>query len=453
MLDHTPVEFVEREVLTINPAKTCQPIGAAWAALGIHGCMPLGHGSQGCISYLRMQLSRHLREPAVSATSSFSEASAVFGGIGNLKQAVRNVLHIYKPKVIAVYTTCVAETIGDDVGGTIKVMYEEGDIPEGVKVIHAATPSYRGSHIWGFSNMTAAMATQLARKGSPNGKVNLIPGFVEPGDVREIKRIVGAMGVPAITFPDVSDVLDTPMTNEYRLYPKGGTRVDELIDTANSLATVALGRYTSKDAAVRLENEFGVPAKVLPLPIGIKNTDLFLMAIKEITGKEIPEEVEDDRGRLVDMLGDINYHFHGKKVAVHGDPDTVLGILSLLAEMGMEPVHVVTGTPADGFVEEAKRIIGEDANVKCPGDLFYLHQLIKNEPVDLLIGNTHGKYIARAEDIPFVRIGFPILDRSYGQYFPIVGYLGGMRLVKMIDDALLDRADRDASDEDVELIM
>ena len=33
-------------------------------------------------------------------------------------------------------------------------------------------------------------------------------------------------------------------------------------------------------------------------------------------------------------------------------------------------------------------------------DMFLLHQWIKNEPVDLLIGNTYGKYISRDEDIP-----------------------------------------------------
>jgi nitrogenase molybdenum-iron protein beta chain len=41
-------EVVERHALTINPAKTCQPIGAMYAALGIHRCLPHSHGSQGC---------------------------------------------------------------------------------------------------------------------------------------------------------------------------------------------------------------------------------------------------------------------------------------------------------------------------------------------------------------------------------------------------------------------
>ena len=47
LLRHTPKEIKERSALTINPAKTCQPIGAMYAALGIHSCLPHSHGSQG----------------------------------------------------------------------------------------------------------------------------------------------------------------------------------------------------------------------------------------------------------------------------------------------------------------------------------------------------------------------------------------------------------------------
>ncbi|MBF0496814.1 MAG: nitrogenase molybdenum-iron protein subunit beta, partial [Deltaproteobacteria bacterium] len=91
--------------------------------------------------------------------------------------------------------------------------------------------------------------------------------------------------------------------------------------------------------------------------------------------------------------------------------------------------------------------------VKSAGDLFTLHQWMKNGPVDLLIGNTYGKYIARAEDVPFVRVGFPIMDRGVHSYQPIVGYRGLMRLLEVMSNALLDREDRDASDENLELIM
>jgi nitrogenase molybdenum-iron protein beta chain len=115
LLRHTPVEIKERKSLTVNPAKACQPIGAMYAALGIHGCLPHSHGSQGCCAYHRSTLTRHYKEPIMAATSSFTEGSSVFGGQSNLLQAINNIFTIYNPDIIAVHTTCLSETIGDDV--------------------------------------------------------------------------------------------------------------------------------------------------------------------------------------------------------------------------------------------------------------------------------------------------------------------------------------------------
>ena len=86
-------------------------------------------------------------------------------------------------------------------------------------------------------------------------------------------------------------------------------------------------------------------------------------------------------------------------------------------------------------------------------DMFQLHQWIKEEPVDLLIGNTYGKYIARDENIPFVRYGFPILDRVGHSYFPTVGYMGGMRLLEKILGAIMDKMDATCPEEKFELVM
>jgi nitrogenase molybdenum-iron protein beta chain len=85
--------------------------------------------------------------------------------------------------------------------------------------------------------------------------------------------------------------------------------------------------------------------------------------------------------------------------------------------------------------------------------LFELHQWIKNDPVDLMIGTSYGKAIAKAEDIPLVRAGFPILDRYVHSYLPLVGYSGAIRMTEQITNALMDRQDRDAADEDLETVM
>ena len=61
MLDLTPKEIKERSALRINPCKTCQPVGALYAALGVHKCMPHSHGSQGCVSYTKTFLTIHFK--------------------------------------------------------------------------------------------------------------------------------------------------------------------------------------------------------------------------------------------------------------------------------------------------------------------------------------------------------------------------------------------------------
>lgn len=455
MLDVTPKEIIKRNSGgIINPAKTCQPIGAMYAALGIHKCLPHSHGSQGCCSFHRMHLTRHFRDPIMASTSSFTEGASVFGGGTNLKTAIKNVFTIYNPDIIAVHTTCLSETIGDDMGSLIK----SAEVPEGKIVIHANTPSYVGSHITGFSNMTKGMISYLAETTAEAVKdqINILPGFVNPGDMREIKRLVRLMGIKFIMLPDTSGVVDSPMTGEYVMFPKGGTKISEIRDSGNSRFTVALGSFASADPAILLKKKCDVPYRVLHTPIGIKATDNFLMTLLKACVKEIPTELEEERGQLVDIMTDTHFHFHGKKVAIFGDPDIVIALTELALSLGMKPVHVLTGTPGDSFEEEIKTMLadaGIEGNVKAAGDLFLLHQWIKNQPVDLLIGNTYGKYIARAEDIPFVRIGFPILDRSVHSYLPIVGYRGAMRVVEMISNALLDRQDRDAKDEDFELVM
>jgi len=453
MLDFTPKEYVDRKALTINPAKTCQPVGAMYAALGIHKCLPHSHGSQGCCAYHRKFLNRNFRDPVMASTSSFTEGAAVFGGGSNLKTAIKNVFSIYNPDIIAIHTTCLSETIGDDIPSFIA----QSQIPEGKIVIHANTPSYVGSHITGFSNMVKGMVKYLSQNSSkPNGKINVIPGFVNPGDMREIKAMLKAIGVEFIMFPDTSGVLDAPMTGKFEMYPRGGTKIEDLIDTGNSAATVALGSFTSSDAAYELDKKCKVPAHVLKTPIGIEATDKFLMEVARIAGKDIPYELEEERGQVVDIMVDCHYHYHGKKVAIHGDPDIVIALTEFVLSLGMIPKYVVSGTPGEAFEKEVTAMLkeaGVDGMVKAAGDLFTLHQWIKEEPVDLLIGTTHGKYIARAEDIPFVRLGFPILDRSVHSYMPIVGYRGAMRIIEMISNALLDRQDRDSADEDLELIM
>ncbi|ACN14083.1 NifK1 [Desulforapulum autotrophicum HRM2] len=459
LLRHTNKEIKPRESLTVNPAKTCQPIGAMYASLGIHNCLPHSHGSQGCCAYHRSALTRHFREPVMAATSSFTEGSSVFGGQSNLIQAIDTIFTTYEPDVIAVHTTCLSETIGDDVNQIAIKAVKDGKVPKGKYVIHTSTPSYVGSHVTGFSNMTKAMATAFSKStGVSNGKFNIIPGYVEPSDMTEIKRVVKEMGIKPILFPDTSNVLNGPQTGKYKMYPDGGVTIEELTSAGDSIGTIALGNTASADAARALDTRCKVPCQVLDLPIGLAATDRFINTLRTVAGVNVPASIDLERGQLLDIITDMQAYLYHKKVALAGDPDQLIPLVEFLISIDMMPVHIVTGTPGKDFVKRIEALTADlpyKVNVKAGGgaDMYLLHQWIKNEPVDLLISNTYGKYIARDEDIPFMRYGFPIVDRVGHSYFPSVCYKGGMRLLEKILDLLLDRIDRDSLEETFELVM
>jgi nitrogenase molybdenum-iron protein beta chain len=115
--------------------------------------LPYVHGSQGCVAYFRTYFNRHFKEPICCVSDSMTEDAAVFGGQKNMFDGLENAKAIYKPEMIAVSTTCMAEVIGDDLNAFINNAKKEGRVPMDFPVPFAHTPSFVGSHVTGWDNM------------------------------------------------------------------------------------------------------------------------------------------------------------------------------------------------------------------------------------------------------------------------------------------------------------
>ena len=81
--------------------------------------------------------------------------------------------------------------------------------------------------------------------------------------------------------------------------------------------------------------------------------------------------------------------------------------------------------------------VHNDAGFRLRG----LHKSVKRVGVDLLMVNSHGKYIADYKGLAFARIGFSVCDWVGYQRRAIIGYGGGINLVDRVTNAIPDRVD------------
>ncbi|BDG05803.1 nitrogenase molybdenum-iron protein subunit beta [Anaeromyxobacter oryzae] len=450
-----------RQALVINPAHTCQPLGAELAAHGFEGTLPFVHGSQGCASYYRSTLNRHFREPAPAVSDSMTEDGAVFGGQNNLHEGLENALALYKPKMMAIFTSCMPEIIGDDLTAFLKNARAKGHVPKDFPLPFANTPSFNGSHVTGYDAMVLAILQTLTEgkkvEGRCTGKLNLLPGFdANTGDYREYKRILEAFDIPYTILADISESFDSPNDGTYRLYP-GGTPLAEAADSINGKATISVGPYATSKTFAFVKESYAGKHVSLPLPMGVAKTDAFLLKLAELFEKPVPDVLKAERGRAIDAMTDAQQYMHGKKFAVYGDPDQLLGYVSFLLEMGATPWHVVCSKGSKKLDKELQALLesspyGKGAQVWMNRDLWHLRSLLMTDPVDALIGDTHGKFAARDAKIPLFRFGFPIFDRVNKHRYPLVGYQGVINMVTEICNKLIDLRDETCEDRFFEMM-
>ena len=440
-----------REHTVINPPRACQPLGSVFAAAGFEGSMPYVHGSQGCAAYFRSHLSRHFKDASVCVSDSMTEDAAVFGGLANLVEGLQNCYQLYKPKMITISTTCMAEVIGDDLSAFIATAKEKEAVPADFPTPFAHTPSFVGSHLTGFDNMIKGIfnyfwerEAQLTPK--PNSKINVIPGFdgYAPANNREIKRYLDLMGVEHTLICDVADTFDSPTDGTYKMY-YGGTTLEDTRNAIHAKATLSLQEYSTEKTLDYVASK-GQTVAALNSPLGISGTDAFLMKVSELTGKPIPEALEIERGRLVDAIADSNAWLHGKRVALFGDPDFVYAMTAFLLELGMEPVHVLASNGSAEWEKKTTELLassrfGENGKAWRNKDLWHMRSLMFTEPVDLLIGSSYGKYLEKDTGTPFIRLGFPVFDRHHHHRFPTFGYQGSLRILVEILDRIFEVAD------------
>jgi len=428
---------------TSNACKLCSPLGASFVFRGIEKSIPLLHGSQGCSTYIRRYLISHFNEPVDIACSNFTEETAVFGGGANLKLAVENIIKQYNPALIGIATTCLSETIGEDVPLILKGYKKNFDenFPE---IVSVSTPSFSETHIDGFHGAVRAVVDSIAVKKKINTKqINIFPGMLSPADLRHLKEIVSDFSTDYVILPDYSDTFDGPLWTEYQEIPEGGTKIEKIASMGDAVASIEFGRVLSgeKSAGKLLESRFDVPCHSLGLPIGINETDAFVKALETITGKPVPEKYVHERGRLIDAYADGHKYVFEARAVVYGEEDLVTGLASFLSEVGIIPVICASGGESGRLREKILEIIPDAEKIGIRiiegADFVEIGEEARIIDPDFFIGNSKGYGIARQMKKPLIRVGFPVHDRLGGARIIHVGYRGAQQLFDSISNTII----------------
>jgi nitrogenase molybdenum-iron protein NifN len=418
------------------------PLGGVIAFKGIERSMALVHGSQGCSTYMRLTTVEHYNEPVDIASSSLNEKQTIHGGEANLKKALDNVARVYEPEVIGVLTTCLAETMGEDLDRIIRDYCRDRG-PGGAVIIPVPTPSYSGSHTEGFWAATKAIVSHFALKTEGHQRCNVIIPHISPADIREIQRILSLMGLEYTLIPDYSMTLDRPYGGRYQKIPPGGTRTEDIARMPGAPLTIQFGE-TCPDAlspGLWLNREFGVPLVNLPLPIGLEATDRFIDILHTISGIEVPKSLATERGWLLDGMADAHKFNAEGRPAIYGEPELVYAVTRICCENGAVPAVIASQSGNNRLAQCLRPVLSgvEETPVFIENpDFAAIEAAALSSLANIAIGHSGGKFLTERHGIPLVRTGFPVHDRIGGQRILSAGYTGSLAFLDRITNTLLE---------------
>ena len=434
------VEIVKRnKALSVSPLKASQTVGAALAFLGFRRAIPMLHGSQGCTAFGKVFFVRHFREPIPLQTTAMDQINTIMGSEDSVVEGLKTLCEKHSPSLVGLPTTGLSETQGSDVKAAVKRFRAKYPRFDAVPVVPVSTPDFSGCLESGFAKAVEAIVSTLVPPAADAGTVPgrrrrqlnvLVGSSLTPGDLEELKDIIGEFGLRPVLVPDLSDSLDGHLgKDDFSPLTIGGTEVSEVASLGDAVATLVIGHSMFKAADI-LKQRTGVPDHRLHHLMGLHAVDGLMLALHEISGEPVPERMERQRAQLQDAMLDSHFMLGMARFAVAGDPDLLHGFTELLQGVGAETVAAVS--PINAPVLKLART----DTVKI-GDLEDLERLAMANGAEVLVTNSHGVESAGRLGIPLLRAGFPQYDILGGYQKTWIGYRGTRQVLFDMANILL----------------
>jgi nitrogenase molybdenum-iron protein alpha chain len=212
--------------------------------------LSITHGPIGCGFYSWLTRRNQTRPPSdedanfmnYCLSTDMTEEQIVFGGEKKLKAAIREAYQLFKPKAIAIFSTCPVGLIGDDVHGVARQMKEE----LGINVFGFSCEGYRGvsqsaGHHIANNQLFKHVIGLNEAEHEDKFKVNLLGEYNIGGDGFVIEEILNRCGIKQVaTF-------------------SGNSNYDSLANSHTADLNLIMCHRSINYVAEMMEKKFGIP--------------------------------------------------------------------------------------------------------------------------------------------------------------------------------------------------
>lgn len=317
----------------------CQQINSMACLMSMEDAVFIAHSPQGCVGCTVLAIDQYrvgqihrgrevVRNPHIIVTN-LDQNSVVFGGDDKLRGAIDEAVGRHAPKIIFVFASCASGIIGDDIDAICADKHDE--YPDTIIVpIHCEgfkSKVCASGFDTAFISISKYVLPEKAQE-TEQGLINLFaPVSISYKDQCEMERMLGLLGCHANYIPFFSSV-------------------EKMQRIPAAQASTSICKVFADEFMRQLEQDYGIPYSHTVMPIGLRNTDLWLRGIAKAVGKEAEAEaiIEREHKRIEPMVAEIRERLQGKRVFICGGTGRSFAAAALVGDLGMELVGLETPT-------------------------------------------------------------------------------------------------------------
>lgn len=396
--------------------RACVYCGARVVLNPVTDAAHLVHGPIGCATYtfdIRGSLSSGSEMYRNSFSTDLRERDVIFGGEPKLAASIDEIVAMFHPPAIFVYSTCVTGIIGDDVIAVCKAASHR----HGIDVIPVESSGFiSGNKVVGYRAAAEALMRLITPKEGETvertDSVNFLGEYNLGGEKWVVERYLKEMGIPInVAFTGDSTVA--------ALKKAPGARLNMVQCTGSMHWT-----------AMKLEEAFGTPYIDVNF-FGAQNTTESLRRIAEAWGdpevtRRTEALIERESAKIEPNIRKYRENLTRKRAAIYvGGAFKAIAIIRQLKDLGMEIVLTGTQTGKTEEYEYMSGLLSEGTVIIDDANPAELERYLLEKNVDMMAGGVKERVLA-------YKLGIGFVDHNHDRKECLAGFEGAVRFAREV---------------------